>query len=181
MGRRTRQHDDRTAATLRAVATADARVDDVRSTELSELAWSGDSMHLASLAGELERRDRGELDYLAVRDRRGRAVAIGAIKWTHAPHAGYLCQLCTHPKQRGRGLMRALMAAGEQRIRDRGLTWAKLSVEVDNPAARAMYERLGYKPRGEGEESWEKTGPDGQAFLYVCQVTHMRKRLRPSP
>jgi ribosomal protein S18 acetylase RimI-like enzyme len=161
-----------------AVVRAEARVDDARSSELAELAWSGDAAHLETLAGELERRERGELDYLAVRDDRGRAVAIGAIEWRHDPDAGYFCQLCTHPDQRRRGLMRALMAAGEQRIRDRGLSWATLSVEVDNHDARAVYERLGYEICGEGEESWQKTGPAGRAVLYVCRVTHMRKRLR---
>lgn len=85
---------------------------------------------------------------------------------------------CTHPVERGRGRVRALMAAGEQRIRDRGLTWATLSVEVDNDAARALYERLGYDADGVGEDSW-KAGPDGD-HVPLRLPGHKRASSNPS-
>ena len=177
MGRGTRLLDHAPARRERAPAPA-PRVDDLQLTELSDLGWAGSPVHLRAVAGELDRRDRGELDYLAVRGADGRAVAIGAVEWADDDD-GYFFQLCTHPDQRRRGHMRALIAEGEQRIRGRGRAWATLSVEPANRAAISLYEQLGYELYDHGEASWEQAGPDGQPELYVCAVLHLRKRLRP--
>jgi RimJ/RimL family protein N-acetyltransferase len=54
---------------------------------------------------------------------------------------------------------------------------AMLGVEQDNPAARRLYEKLGYTPCGTEEESWVETGPDGKPFTYRTTVTLLEKKL----
>ncbi len=47
---------------------------------------------------------------------------------------------------RGRGVGTALVAAAEERATGRGSL--AIGVGIDNPRARALYERLGYAPTG---------------------------------
>ena len=53
------------------------------------------------------------------------------------------------PGLRGAGIGRRLLAAAEKASASRGMTWVEISVEKDNPRARALYERLGYTLAGE--------------------------------
>jgi ribosomal protein S18 acetylase RimI-like enzyme len=41
------------------------------------------------------------------------------------------------------------------------LSVAQLDVEVDNPRARTLYERLGYREVGRRPASWDVEDPDG--------------------
>lgn len=68
-----------------------------------------------------------------------------------------------------------LVSAAEQRIRYRGLRYAELSVEDDNPRARALYERLGYLAHDRRPEVWDEEAPDGTVRRYEPICTVMRK------
>jgi ribosomal protein S18 acetylase RimI-like enzyme len=70
-----------------------------------------------------------------------------------------------------------LIGIGEQRVRTRGLGFAMLGVEDDNPQARRLYERLGYQPTGRQHASWEVEDDDGVLSLYDTTLTILRKRL----
>jgi RimJ/RimL family protein N-acetyltransferase len=52
-----------------------------------------------------------------------------------------------------------------------------LSVEPDNPRARALYERLGYVASGRRRVAWESQRADGTTFMYETEVTDLRKNL----
>lgn len=80
-----------------------------------------------------------------VHEEAGRAVGfVGAFH--HAGHRiGHVYTLQVHPKERGRGLGRALMAACEDRLRALGMERVMLEVKVDNVPALALYERAGYE------------------------------------
>jgi ribosomal protein S18 acetylase RimI-like enzyme len=67
---------------------------------------------------------------------------------TPAPAAGslYIDALGTAPAFRRRGVARALLGFAEGRARDLGLRRVSLETEVDNEAARALYERCGFEP-----------------------------------
>jgi GNAT superfamily N-acetyltransferase len=63
----------------------------------------------------------------------------------------YLQQTCGHvgdivvrPEARGRGVGRALLAAGERWARDRGYRLLTLNVFVQNRGPQALYEALGF-------------------------------------
>lgn len=70
----------------------------------------------------------------------------------------YLAELYVVPALRGNGIGRALMEAVLALARDRGADNIDLGTSVDDVAARALYERMGFTNR-EG-------GPDGPSMLY---------------
>jgi ribosomal protein S18 acetylase RimI-like enzyme len=152
-------------------------VTDLADTDLGRIAWSGSPAHVRHVAKELERVACGDAEYLAVRPPDGAPIAKGGIDFGERPDAGVIHQLATHPDLRGLGIGSRLVAAAEARIRDRGLTMARLSVEHDNPRALALYERLGYVPCCERNASWEAQRENGSVFTYETVLTDMEKAL----
>jgi len=152
-------------------------VDDLCPKDLSRLAWSGNPEHLRSVARALERVALGDVEYLVVRAPCGEPVAKGGIDYTQNDTAGTLWQLATYARLQSLGLGACLVAEAEQRIRRRGLPWAMLSVEDDNPRARALYERLGYAAWRRQTEAWHYEDDGGALRLYETEVTVLRKRL----
>jgi ribosomal protein S18 acetylase RimI-like enzyme len=59
---------------------------------------------------------------------------------------GHVSDLVVDRGGEGRGVGRALMSAAEAGARDRGYRLMSLNVFEDNHRARALYERLGYRP-----------------------------------
>ncbi|WP_432561984.1 GNAT family N-acetyltransferase [Kineococcus sp. SYSU DK003] len=148
---------------------------DLRADDLPALGWAGSPTHLRSVAAELERAARGEVDYLAgvVTDGGdGLVRAVGAVDHRATPGRGALFQLVVHPDHRSQGLGTALVGALEQRVRNRGNREAYLEVEVDNPRALALYERLGYRRGGVRTSSWTAERADGTTYLHRtrCRV-----------
>lgn len=75
-----------------------------------------------------------------------------------AANACYLAELNVVPALRGHGIGRAIMEAVLNLARARGCDHIDLGTSVDDVAARALYERMGFTNR-EG-------GPDGPSMLY---------------
>ncbi len=150
---------------------------DLRREELDLIGWSGSPSHVKNVAGQLDRRDRGLVDYLVVRDADGAPIAKGAIDYEETPGAGTLFQLATRTDLEGRGHARMLIEEAERRIRARALTTARLAVEPDNDRARRLYEHLGYQPVGERETGWEYERDDGRLDWCRTIVIDMEKRL----
>jgi GNAT superfamily N-acetyltransferase len=57
----------------------------------------------------------------------------------------YLAELYVVPALRGQGLGRGLMEAALELARKRGADWMELNTDEGDVAARALYERLGFK------------------------------------
>jgi ribosomal protein S18 acetylase RimI-like enzyme len=152
-------------------------VDDLCREDLARLGWSGNPAHLRSVARALGRVALGEVEYLVVRAPGGEPVAKGGIDYTQHDTAGTLWQLATHSQLQSLGLGTCLIAEAERRIRQRGLPWAMLSVEDDNPRARALYERLGYAAWRHETAAWHYEDDQGTLRLYETRVTVLRKRL----
>ena len=155
----------------------DLRVDDLTEADLPSLGWSGTRLHLVSVRRALDRVRSGEVEYLAVRAPAGDPIAKVGIDYAANPGAGTLWQMATIQELRGLGIGTHLISAAENRIRIRGLTVAQLDVEVDNPRARTLYERLGYREAGRRTASWDVEGADGSTTLYETEVTTLRKDL----
>jgi len=100
------------------------------------------------------------------------------IDYQANPGAGTLSQLAVQAAWRSCGLGTTLIRAAEQRILARGLDRAELSVEENNPRARALYERLGYAAYGRRPEAWDAEAPDGSVVRYETMCTLMRKQLQ---
>ena len=72
---------------------------------------------------------------------------------------------------------RRLAGGWNEGARARGLAFAALGVEDNNPRARRLYERLGYQAAGRQPASWETEDDDGVLRLYETTLTILRKRL----
>ena len=71
------------------------------------------------------------------------------MAWAVAPEsAAVVHRLMVHPAAQGRGLAKQLMAHAETLARSRGFRAIHLDCFTANPAALALYERLGYRRTG---------------------------------
>ena len=59
-------------------------------------------------------------------------------------HRGWINYLAVDPNERAAGHGRALMAAAETRLRERGCPKINLQVRATNPDAIAFYGRIGF-------------------------------------
>lgn len=89
-----------------------------------------------------ERQQAGGVVYL-VGWLEGMPVGTGVVVTGERPE---LKNLQVRKEFRGRGVGRAIVAEAEDEVRESGLL--VLGVGLDNPAARRLYERLGYRPTG---------------------------------
>jgi ribosomal protein S18 acetylase RimI-like enzyme len=78
---------------------------------------------------------------LARRDAR----IVGSVMVGHDGHRGWLYYVAAAPDVRGTGIGRAMVEAGEQWLRARGVPKVQLMVRPSNPAVVPFYERLGYE------------------------------------
>ena len=71
------------------------------------------------------------------------------MAWAVAPEsAAVVHRLMVHPAVQGRGLAKQLMAHAETLARSQGFRAIHLDCFTANPAALALYERLGYRRTG---------------------------------
>jgi ribosomal protein S18 acetylase RimI-like enzyme len=154
--------------------TVPVAIRDMTHDDLGSCGWSGDLVHLAAVAKELDLAARDQADYLVVCPPSGLPVAKGGITYQLAPGNGTIWQLAVHPALQGLGLGTLLVHALEERIVARGCQHAEIRVDVENPRARELYERLGYIAFGEVPDSWET-----ERGLYRTTLTVMFKQLRP--
>ena len=153
------------------------QVDDLAREDLPFLGWSGSSTHLASVARALDRVESGGVEYLVVRAPRGEPIAKGGIDYAVKPGTGTLMQVATAHELQGLGIGTHLIAAAEEHMRERGVRTAELAVEDNNPRARAMYERLGYREVGRESASWNREDAEGNLTLYETELAVLRKNL----
>lgn len=82
----------------------------------------------------------------------GESVGFGLVAKTWSREAGgmalWLEELFILPQYRSRGLGSAFFAYWEKYAADNGYARIRLEVEEENTRARALYERLGYRPLG---------------------------------
>lgn len=68
----------------------------------------------------------------------------GTVMAGYDGHRGWLYYLAVSPAEQGRGLGKALVAAAEEWLRDRGAPKVQLMVRATNAAVVAFYAALGY-------------------------------------
>lgn len=142
-------------------------------SDLADLEWSGGAEHLTAIAEVLPLMVADDAEYLVGVLPNCRLVAAGGADLRPVPGAGVLWQLAVHPLLQGLGIGTAMIADLEQRLRDRGIGEARMSVEHDNPDAARLYRRLGYHEHGSAVESWPTDG----GRRYVTVTTVLRKSL----
>lgn len=162
---------------IRRDGAAALAVDDLRHDDLALLAWSGSPLHIESITTALTRVPSGEVEYVVVRAPAGVPIAKGGIEHADPRGPGKLYQLATHPELQGLGIGTHLVGTLEARVRARGIESAWLGVELNNPRARALYERLGYQPFAEEAAGWESQDANGLRFWKETRMTLMRRSL----
>jgi len=70
----------------------------------------------------------------------------GSVMVGHDGHRGWLYYVAVAPSERRKGLGRALVAAAEEWLRQRGVPKVHLMVRETNQAVADFYKRLGYDP-----------------------------------
>src|SRR5262249_60308661 len=141
------------------------------------LAGAGGPARLRSVAAVLQRAAQGLEDSLVVREPGGQPIAKMRADYTSEAGTGVFSQLAVMGPLQGLGIATMLIGAGEQRVRTRGLAFAALGVEENNPRARRLYERLGYQAADRQHASWGYEDDDGVLRLYPTTLTILRKRL----
>lgn len=98
-------------------------------------------------------------------------VAIGFVgAFHHRLHRiGHVYTVNVHPKERGRGLGKMLMAACEDRLHELGMKRCVLEVNVENEEAIRLYERCGYA-RVERLKDYYTQYRVNDAWLYVKDI-----------
>ncbi|MBC7975394.1 MAG: GNAT family N-acetyltransferase [Myxococcales bacterium] len=91
------------------------------------------------------------------------AAEYATIAWRTPEPALIIHALVIDPAGQGGGLGRAAMACCEGFARDRGFASVRLDAYPGNPAAIALYERLGYALRGHVHFGWKPAGHEAYA------------------
>lgn len=81
------------------------------------------------------------------------------------------------PFQR-QGLGTLLIRAGEEAMLARSYSWSSIAVAKDNPGARRLYERLGYRVFDDDPGSWSYMDPAGRQHRVNEPAWVMHKQLR---
>lgn len=91
------------------------------------------------------------------------APEYAPIVWKEAEPALVIHTLVIDPRRQGGGLGRAAMACCEDFARERGYACVRLDAFPGNPAAIALYERLGYQLRGHVRFAFKPPGHEEYA------------------
>jgi ribosomal protein S18 acetylase RimI-like enzyme len=98
------------------------------------------------------------------------APEYAPIEWREAEPALVIHTLVIDPRRQGGGLGRAAMMCCEGFARERGYASVRLDAFPGNPAAIALYERLGYQLRGHVRFGFKPPGHE-QYAVYEKAMT----------
>jgi len=122
------------AAVVRAAFAAQHRLTDPPPSALGETA--------ASLAAKLAEGGGAAAE--------ADGALVGVVLWAEKEGALYLGRVCVLPAWRGRGIARALLAAGEAEARRRGLARLTLRVRLALAENQRVFAAFGFAPAGRG-------------------------------
>ena len=152
--------------------------------DLPKLEWGGQFRHFRDLFRRTFEEQRAGRRLMLIADVAGYPVGQVFIQLSSTDRSfadgrnrGYLYSLrVMEPFQRHRVGTRLLTAA-EALLRQRGYSWAVIAAAKDNPGARRLYERLGYRAFKEDPGEWQYTDPEGQVHTVVEPCWVMEKRI----
>jgi len=113
------------------------------------------------LAGELSH--PRAVQFIALRGE----TPVGYAAFHHAAGEAELLRLAVVPEERRRGVARALIAEGFERLRREDVQICFLEVRTDNTSAIALYERLGFTLTTR-RKGYYRDGTD--ALIYVAEL-----------
>lgn len=142
------------------------RFRDLEAADLADLDWSGGTEHLRAVADALGAAYAGDVALVVGGLDNGRLLAMGGVDFRTDPASGRLWMLAVDDRVRGLGVGTSLIDRLEKLIVRRGRRQARLTVELDNPRAAALYRRLGYTETGPALDRWPVAG--GRTYVAAC-------------
>jgi ribosomal protein S18 acetylase RimI-like enzyme len=156
----------------------------IRETELAALEWDGAYTRYRKVFQQTyEDAVRGQrIMLVAVASARMVGQVFVQLSSTEQRYAdgysrGYLYSLRVRPEWQAQGIGTRLVKAAEATLRARGFTTAVIAAGKDNPRARQLYERLGFRTFADDPGVWYFQDVNGmqQSVAEPCWV--MQKRL----
>jgi ribosomal protein S18 acetylase RimI-like enzyme len=148
--------------------------------DLEKLEWFGLFARYRQLfADTFTRSEMGEIVMLVadVNEFPVGSVWIDLVK-QREQSTGVLYALRVLPPLQNLGIGTRLIAAVEVLLQKRGYKIVELGVEKNNPDAKRLYERLGYRLLRDNLEKWEIVTPGGQTVQEQVDEWIMQKILR---
>jgi GNAT superfamily N-acetyltransferase len=153
----------------------------IRPAAPSDLDGVGEVVGSADrVAVRLQAAERGD-DGMLVAEVSSRIVGVASVRWSNpcdAPNP-WLYGLHDAAEARRRGIGRALVEAAEELGRRRGAEHMSLDVDVDDAAAIAFYETLGYAVVRRHRHRWRSVDPRTGRIVEegTAPILIMRRRL----
>ena len=105
------------------------------------------------------------------------AFPVGQVWVEIQSDSGLMMALRVLEPLRNMGIGTRLIRAAEHALIERGLHTSEIHVALNNPGAKRLYERLGYRVLQEKHLQWEYTSPGGTPQQVEEQVWLMQKTL----
>ncbi|MBN2086108.1 MAG: GNAT family N-acetyltransferase [Anaerolineales bacterium] len=159
----------------------------IEEKDLPGLEWDGVYLHFRRLFRQAYEDMRIGTRHLLMVEHTPTGGMVGQIfiQWSSSDprfadgtRRGYLYALRIKPAFRCRGLGTRILAAAENELHRRGMDTASIGVEKDNPRARALYERLGYRVIAEDPGRWSYVDHEGNIREVLEPAWLMEKRIR---
>ena len=158
----------------------------VRENDLTALEWDGAYQKYRRMYARLfkESQQKKVLMWLVeipLQEIIGQAFVMlnsGEIDAADGFNRAYIFAFRVKPNWRNRGIGSYLMAHIEEELYKKGFRFATLNVAKENPDARRLYERLGYKVIGSRPGIWSFRDETGQIQHVNEPAWRMMKRLR---
>lgn len=142
------------------------RFRDLEATDLTDLDWSGGPEHLRVVAHAIQAAYAGEVELRVAHLDNGRLLALGGVDFRPDLESGLLWMLAVDERFQSLGIGTRLVRELEGAVVRRGRSVARLTVELDNPRAAALYQRLGYREEGPALDWWPVAG--GRTYVAAC-------------
>jgi ribosomal protein S18 acetylase RimI-like enzyme len=159
----------------------------IEERDLAALEWDGAYLHFRRLFRQAYQDMRIGTRQLLMMEHTATGEMIGQvfIQWSSSDprfadgtHRGYLYALRIKPAFQSRGLGTRMLIAAESELRRRGMDTASIGVEKDNPRARALYERQGYRIIADDPGRWSYLDHEGIIREVLEPAWLMEKRIR---
>jgi ribosomal protein S18 acetylase RimI-like enzyme len=157
----------------------------LKKNDLPELEWGGEYTHFRRLfADAYESAQRGrsvlwvaELPGMGILGQLFVQLTSGRSELADGYQRGYIYGFRLKPLYRSRGIGTQMMEVAEQDLLRRGFQWVTLNVGRDNPQARRLYERRGYRVVANEPGEWSYYDDKGVRRQVHEPAWRMEKKL----
>ena len=101
------------------------------------------------------------------------AQALGFVVYSRVLDEACIHNIAVHPSRQGCGLGRLLLDAALRRVMGEGATRCHLEVRASNGAARALYEKLGFRLDGLRKNYYTTAAGREDALLMSLPLTEL--------